>query len=170
MRVDFGFLSREYNSVGQGVAVQVASGQFAFHGLTSSGRPGDALSQVVDDFNLQILLGMDLSLGGLPLTGFVLPAKEKYPEEGGQASVSTSGPARAPWSWLQCLLLYVPVRLAHSQPPRPAGHGHPLTASELGQVLSLPLLNPRAPPVGSQGQAQGSTLALWGCFTSSQRD
>ncbi|XP_019843575.2 structure-specific endonuclease subunit SLX4 isoform X3 [Bos indicus] len=32
--------------------------------------------------------GMDLSLGGLPLTGFVLPAKEKYPEEGGQASLA----------------------------------------------------------------------------------
>ncbi|XP_070316915.1 structure-specific endonuclease subunit SLX4 isoform X5 [Odocoileus virginianus] len=32
--------------------------------------------------------GMDLSLGGLPLTGFVLPAKEKYLEEGGRASLS----------------------------------------------------------------------------------
>ncbi|CAI9172694.1 unnamed protein product [Rangifer tarandus platyrhynchus] len=32
--------------------------------------------------------GMDLSLGGLPLTGFVLPAKEKYLEEGGQASLA----------------------------------------------------------------------------------
>ncbi|XP_055265324.1 structure-specific endonuclease subunit SLX4 isoform X2 [Moschus berezovskii] len=32
--------------------------------------------------------GMDLSLGGLPLTGFVLPAKEKYPEEGDQTSLA----------------------------------------------------------------------------------
>uniref|UniRef100_A0A8D1R8A2 Structure-specific endonuclease subunit SLX4 n=1 Tax=Sus scrofa TaxID=9823 RepID=A0A8D1R8A2_PIG len=32
--------------------------------------------------------GMDLSPGGLPLTGFVLPAKEKHAERGGQASLS----------------------------------------------------------------------------------
>lgn len=50
---------------------------------------------MVDVYNLQILSGMDLSLGGLPLTGFVLPAKEKYLEEGGQASVSMSDPARS---------------------------------------------------------------------------
>lgn len=136
---------------------------------TSSGRPGDALSQVVDDFNLQILLGMDLSLGGLPLTGFVLPAKEKYPEEGGQASVSTSGPARGSVV-VAAMLVVCSVRLAHSQPPGPCRvHGHPLTASELSQVLSLPLLNPRGTSVGSQGQAQGAPLLCEGA-SSSQRD
>lgn len=135
---------------------------------TSSGRPGDALSQVVDDFNLRILLGMDLSLGGLPLTGFVLPAKEKYPEEGGQASVSTSGPARG--SVVVAAMLVCSVRPAHSQPPGPCRvHGRRLTASELSQVLSLPLLNPRGTSVGSQGQARGAPLLCEG-ISSSQRD
>ena len=43
------------------------------------------------------------------------------------------------------------------------------SASELSQVLSLPLLNPRGTSVGSQGQARGAPLLCEG-ISSSQRD
>ncbi|XP_054445483.1 structure-specific endonuclease subunit SLX4 [Pteronotus mesoamericanus] len=45
--------------------------------LPSSGTPAD----------LGGTTGMDLLPGGLPLTGFVLPAEEQHPEMGGQASL-----------------------------------------------------------------------------------
>ena len=156
--------SPEYNSVGQGWRCRWPLGSSP-HVTTSSGQLDDALSQVFDDFNLQILSGMDLSLGGLPLTGFVLPAKEKYPEEGGQASVSMSGPARS--SVVTAAMLVVcSVRPAPSQPPGPCrAHGRPLMAPELSQVLSLLLLNPRGTSVARPREptlswGPGSTRAL----------
>ena len=79
---------------------------------------------------------MDLLPSSLPLTGFVLPAKEKCLERSGQASVRMSGPVPAPSMVLAEGLVVCSVLPAHCQPPGPFSSPLiPLTAFELSGAL-----------------------------------